>query len=57
MDNNYENLANAIILQAAKEEAFQVVSEDPTLTHPRHAELRQVLFRRWEGRLQLARTA
>jgi ATP-dependent DNA helicase RecG len=45
------------ILQAAKEEAFQVVSEDPTLTHPRHAELRQVLFRRWEGRLQLARTA
>jgi len=45
------------ILQAAKEEAFRVVSEDPTLTHPRHAALRQVLFRRWEGRLQLARTA
>jgi ATP-dependent DNA helicase RecG len=45
------------ILQAAKEEAFRVVSEDPTLTHPRHGALRRVLFRRWEGRLQLARTA
>lgn len=50
-------LRDMSVLQAAKEEAFRVVSEDPTLTHPRNEALRQVLFRRWDGRLHLARTA
>ncbi len=44
------------ILSEAKEDAFSVVDDDPYLTDPNHSELRDVLLRRWEGRLSLAKT-
>ena len=44
------------ILAEAKEDAFSLVNDDPYLTDLHHSELRDVLMRRWEGRLSLAKT-
>ena len=41
------------ILVEARKEAFQLISEDPELTYPSHTALRNVLKRRWKGRLEL----
>jgi ATP-dependent DNA helicase RecG len=42
------------ILVEARKEAFQLIREDPELTYPSHTALRNVLKRRWKGRLELA---
>jgi len=42
------------ILIEARKEAFRVVEEDPTLIQPSHSRLKDVLVRRWKGRLELA---
>jgi len=42
------------ILIEARKEAFRVVQEDATLTHSSHKSLKDVLMRRWKGRLELA---
>jgi len=44
------------ILAEAKEDAFSLVDGDPQLTEMKHAELREMLFSRWEGRFSLAKT-
>ncbi|MHB8828059.1 MAG: ATP-dependent DNA helicase RecG [Syntrophales bacterium] len=44
------------ILAEAKEDAFSVVDGDPHLTEMKHAELKETLFSRWEGRFSLAKT-
>jgi ATP-dependent DNA helicase RecG len=44
-----------VILQEAREEAFQLVQEDPGLQKPGNAALRDQLMNRWRGRLSLAR--
>ncbi len=42
------------ILMEARKEAFRLVHEDPELSHPSHWGLREVLMKRWRGRLELA---
>jgi ATP-dependent DNA helicase RecG len=42
------------ILIEARKEAFRLVEEDPALTHPSHSGLKDVLAKRWRGRLELA---
>jgi ATP-dependent DNA helicase RecG len=42
------------ILIEARREAFRLVHEDPELTHPSHWGLKEVLRKRWQGRLELA---
>jgi len=42
------------ILIEARKEAFRVVEEDPALIQPSHSRLKDVLVRRWKGRLELA---
>ena len=42
------------ILIEARKEAFRLVQEDPELSHPSHEGLKEVLMRRWKGRLELA---
>jgi ATP-dependent DNA helicase RecG len=42
------------ILIEARKEAFQVVQEDPELVHPSHAGLKDILVKRWKGRMELA---
>jgi ATP-dependent DNA helicase RecG len=44
---------DAPILVEARKEAFQLVHEDPDLIHPSHQALKQVLLKRWKGRLEL----
>jgi ATP-dependent DNA helicase RecG len=44
------------ILGDAKADAFELVEDDPRLESPHHRELRDVLLRRWGGRLELAKT-
>ena len=44
-----------VILQEAREEAFQLVQEDPGLSKPENAAVRDQLMNRWRGRLSLAR--
>ena len=43
------------ILEEAREEAFQLVEEDPDLKAPDNALVRDQLLNRWRGRLSLAR--
>ena len=50
-------LRDTRVLSEARKEAFGLVEKDPLLEGDRHGALREVLFRRWEGRLDLARTA
>jgi ATP-dependent DNA helicase RecG len=42
------------ILIEARKEAFQLVQEDPELVQPSHAGLKEILVKRWEGRMELA---
>jgi ATP-dependent DNA helicase RecG len=42
------------ILVEARKEAFQLIQEDPELAHPSHAALKNILRKRWRGRLELA---
>jgi ATP-dependent DNA helicase RecG len=42
------------ILIEARKEAFQLIEEDPGLSHPSHGPLKDTLRRRWSGRLELA---
>jgi len=47
---------DAKLLNDARREAFFVIADDPRLEKPEHGVLKEVLIRRWEGRLELART-
>jgi ATP-dependent DNA helicase RecG len=47
-------LRDTPILLDARKEAFRLVQEDPELAHPSHAGLKDVLIRRWKGRMELA---
>ncbi len=42
------------ILIEARKEAFRLVQEDPELSQPSHAGLKEVLVKRWKGRMELA---
>jgi ATP-dependent DNA helicase RecG len=42
------------ILIEARKEAFQLIQEDPELVGPSHSILKNILRRRWRGRLELA---
>jgi ATP-dependent DNA helicase RecG len=42
------------ILVEARKEAFRLIQEDPELVDPSHSALREVLKKRWKGRLELA---
>jgi ATP-dependent DNA helicase RecG len=47
-------LRDAPILVEARKEAFRLVEKDPALMQPSHSALKDVLVRRWKGRLELA---
>ena len=49
-------LRDGRILNDARQEAFRLIDGDAYLEKPEHRILREVLLRRWEGRLDLART-
>jgi len=49
-------LRDAETLNEARREAFLLVEKNPGLEKPEHAELREVLMRRWESRLEIAKT-
>ena len=49
-------LRDGRILNEAGKEAFSLVENDPSLEKPEHALLKDVLRKRWEGRLDLAKT-
>jgi ATP-dependent DNA helicase RecG len=49
-------LRDGRILNDARKEAFSLVENDPSLGKPEHALLKDVLRKRWEGRLDLAKT-
>jgi ATP-dependent DNA helicase RecG len=49
-------LRDARLLNDARSEAFLLVEKDPGLKRPEHDILREVLLRKWEERLGLART-
>jgi hypothetical protein len=42
-----------VLLKAARDDAAQIVRDDPTLTAPANAELRQALLRAFAGSLAL----
>jgi len=42
------------ILVEARKEAFRLIQEDPELSQPPHLALKDVLRKRWKGRLELA---
>lgn len=44
------------ILGEARADAFALVEDDPKLENPDHLALREVLLRRWRGRLEMAKT-
>jgi len=47
-------LRDTPILIEARKEAFHLVEEDPALMDPSHSKLKEILGRRWKGRLELA---
>jgi ATP-dependent DNA helicase RecG len=47
-------LRDVKILSEAREEAFRLIEEDPSLSLPEHSATRMVLKERWRGRLELA---
>ncbi|MDO9515488.1 MAG: ATP-dependent DNA helicase RecG [Syntrophales bacterium] len=49
-------LRDASTLNEARQEAFLLVEKDPGLEKPEHTELKEVLMRRWESRLEIAKT-
>ncbi len=42
------------ILIEARKEAFRLVQEDPELVRPSHAGLKDILIKRWKGKMELA---
>ncbi len=42
------------ILAEARREAFRLIEQDPELSHPSHAHLKETLLKRWSGHLELA---
>ena len=42
------------ILIEARKEAFRLIQEDPELLHPSHAGVKDLLIKRWKGRMELA---
>jgi ATP-dependent DNA helicase RecG len=44
------------ILGEARTDAFALVEDDPRLEKADHPALREVLLRRWRGRLEMAKT-
>ena len=44
------------LLGDARTDAFSVIEDDPDLTKPGNRLLRAVVLKRWEGRLELAKT-
>jgi len=42
------------ILIEARKEAFQLIQEDPELAHPSHLGVKDILIKRWKGRMELA---
>jgi ATP-dependent DNA helicase RecG len=42
------------ILIEARKEAFRLIQEDPELLHPSHAGVKDILIKRWKGRMELA---
>ena len=49
-------LRDGRLLHEARTEAFALVESDPGLSRPEHRLLKEVLIRRWGGKLQLAKT-
>ncbi|MBW2631780.1 MAG: ATP-dependent DNA helicase RecG [Deltaproteobacteria bacterium] len=49
-------LRDANTLNEARREAFLLVEKDPDLKKPEHGTLREVLMKRWETRLEIAKT-
>ncbi|MDD5724004.1 MAG: ATP-dependent DNA helicase RecG [Syntrophales bacterium] len=49
-------LRDATTLNEAHREAFLLVEKDPGLIKPEHTALKEVLMRRWESRLEIAKT-
>ena len=49
-------LRDANTLNEARREAFLLVDKDPDLEKPEHTALREVLMKRWETRLEIAKT-
>ncbi len=47
-------LRDTPILIEARKEAFRLVQEDPELERPAHSMLKEVLKKRWRGRLEMA---
>ena len=47
-------LRDTPILIEARKEAFRLVQEDPELVQPSHAGLKEILVKRWKGRMELA---
>ncbi len=50
-------IRDARILNEAKEDAFALAARDPLLDKPEHAILKEALIMKWQGKLDLARTA
>jgi ATP-dependent DNA helicase RecG len=42
------------ILIEARKEAFRLIQEDPDLVHPAHRKMKDLLMKRWKGRMELA---
>jgi len=49
-------LRDVHILSEAKADAFSLIERDPLLEKEEHAPLKEILLRRWDGRLELAKT-
>ena len=47
-------LRDTPILIEARKEAFRLIQEDPELVSPSHKGIKEVLLRRWKGRMELA---
>lgn len=47
-------LRDTPILIEARKEAFRLIQEDPELVSPSHTGIKEVLLRRWKGRMELA---
>lgn len=42
------------ILEAARKEAFEIISKDPSLNHPEHKLLRRAMEEKWKDKLEIA---
>jgi ATP-dependent DNA helicase RecG len=47
-------LRDTPILIEARKEAFRLIQEDPELVHPSHKGVKDLLIKRWRGRMELA---